>query len=57
MIEVVLEFKDGDFITVILPDYIALEWRDDKKVNGNLKKQGATIKEFNQLGVNICKQS
>lgn len=46
MIEVVLEFKDGDIVVVRLQDFIALEWKNDKRINGNLKKQGAKIIRF-----------
>jgi riboflavin synthase alpha subunit len=46
MIEVVLRFKDGEEITVKLQDFIAYEWKDDKKINGNLKRQGAEIISF-----------
>jgi hypothetical protein len=47
VIEVVLKFKDGEEITVNLQDFIAKEWKDDKKINGNLRKCGAEIIMYN----------
>ncbi len=52
MTEVKLLFADdGEIITVVLQDFIANEWQNDKKINGNLKKHGATIVSFKELGV------
>lgn len=56
MIEVVLKFKDGDLITVQLQDFIAHEWRDDKKINGNLRKHGAEIIMFNGMSMKNGKE-
>lgn len=46
MIEVILKFKDGQLIKVELVDYVAISWRDDKKMIGNLRRQGAEIVSF-----------
>jgi len=49
MTEVTLEFTDGEIIKVVLLNFIATEWRDGKKLSGNIKKCGDSIIEFKEL--------
>jgi hypothetical protein len=54
MIEIILEFEDGDIVTVKLQSFTALEWRDNKRINGSLRKQGAKILKFIEIPPCVC---